>query len=333
VTHQLESLYQGARQALDLIVDKAVTVSPWWMLVGLALYELSQLIRTRGWFNIIRAAYPGEKELRARHVAGAYLAGVGLNAIIPARGGDVLKLFLVHRKLPRSRYPTLAATFLPETLFETFMGVLLVIWALAHGLLPVPATPTELPTLDVSFIAQHPILSALGTVAIAAALVFGLGWARRRSRDLVARLKQGLAILGRPREFLVGVASWQALSRLVRLGALVCFMEAFHLPVTAQTALLVMAAQGAGRIIPIAPVSAGLRVAMLSYGFAEVTHQSIDIARITTFWFGVGAGCTVAGLIVAFLALGLTFSTWSPRRALAAAKAPLPEPAPQRGVA
>ena len=79
-------------------------------------------------------------------------------------------------------------------------------------------------------------------------------------------------------------------------------MEAFHLPVTVSTVVLVMAAQGGGRIIPLAPASAGLRLAMLSYGFVETTGHAVDIAAITTFTFGVGALMMVAGLIVGYRA-------------------------------
>ena len=66
-------------------------------------------------------------------------------------------------------------------------------------------------------------------------------------------------------------------------------MAAFGLPVTPATVVLVMAAQGGGRILPLAPASAGLRLAMLSYGFVEVTGRPVDIAAITAFTFGVGA--------------------------------------------
>ena len=128
--------------------------------------------------------------------------------------------------------------------------------------------------------------------------------------------------------------SWQALSRLVRLGSLACFMAAFSLPVTVSTVVLVMAAQGGGRIIPLAPASMGLRMAMLSYGFVEVTGQSVDIAQITTFTFGVSAVTLVFSLAIAGGILAKTFGTVSPRRAVDAAKralgqrpAPAPEPA------
>ena len=117
-----------------------------------------------------------------------------------------------------------------------------------------------------------------------------------------------------------GVASWQALGRVIRLASLAAFMEAFHLPVTPATVVLVMAAQGGGRIIPLAPASAGLRLAMLSYGFVETTGQAVDIAAITTFTFGVGALLMLAGLAVGLVALGAELETWSPRTAIRAAR-------------
>ena len=53
-----------------------------------------------------------------RTIAGAYLAGVGVNAIMPARGGDVLKLYLVQDRVEGTTYPTLGATLIVETLFD-----------------------------------------------------------------------------------------------------------------------------------------------------------------------------------------------------------------------
>jgi hypothetical protein len=81
-----------------------------------------------------------------------------------------------------------------------------------------------------------------------------------------------------------------------------------------------MAAQGGGRIIPLAPASAGLRLAMLSYGFVETTGHAVDIAEITTFTFGVGALTMLAGLAAGLIALGAELETWSPRGAIRAAK-------------
>jgi hypothetical protein len=319
--HEIESLFEAAWLAAGLVLDRAVSVNLWWVAAGVVVCELSQVVRTRGWFNILRAAYPHAAGLRARDVTGAYLAGAGVNSVLPARSGDFLKLFMVHRRLPESRYSTLFASFVPETLFDSLCGAALVIWALAHDFIPVPVTATELPQLDVSFIIVHPLLSAIGAAVLAFGVVMLVRWIRPRARGLGARLRQGLAVLRSPRQFVFGVVSWQALSRLIRLGGLVCFMAAFGLPVTLNTAILVMASQGAGTIIPIAPVSAGLRIAMLTYGFAELTDTAVDVANITSFWVVVVAAQLIASAAIAIVVIAITFRTVSLRHPLASARA------------
>lgn len=314
LTEWVESAWRSTRHAAALVLDDVVRVSPGWLLAGVVLYVLHQVVRTRGWFHIIRAAYPQSTELRARDVALAYLAGAGLNAVIPARGGDVAKLYLIRRRAPEMSWSTLVATFLPETLFETVFTVGLVIWALARGFLPIPTAPGELPSLDVSVFLQHPILASGIAAAVAAAGVLAFEAVRPRAARLFGRMHQGLVILGRPVDFLRHVASWQALGRVIRLAALACFMAAFALPVTLSTVILVMAAQGGGRIIPVAPASAGLRIAMLTYGFVEVTGQAVDVASITAFTFGVAATLLITGLAISITILGGELGTASPRR-------------------
>lgn len=330
VIERLESAWTSTRQALELVAEQVVTVTPGWLLAGVLLHVLHQVVRTRGWFNIIRAAYPGATELRARDVTIAYLAGSGLNGVVLARGGDLAKLYLIRRRAPEMRWSTLVATFVPETLFETALGIGLVIWALSRGLLPVPTAPSELPTLDVSLFIRHPFIATGGAAAAGVAVVVLLGALRERARMLRERLRQGLAILDRPRDFVGGVVTWQALGRLIRLGSLACFMAAFALPVTVATVVLVMAAQGGGRIIPIAPVSAGLRIAMLTYGFVEVTGEAVNIASITAFAFGVGAALFVTGLAISIAILARELSTVSPRRMMQRLRKRLGRPSPAR---
>jgi hypothetical protein len=310
---KLEAIGRTAAHAAQLIFDRTATVDPWLLALGALLYLVAQTVRPRGWHTILRAAFPEATDLRPRDVIRAYLAGAGVNAIVPARGGDVVKLALLRRRIEGARYPTLAATFIPETLFETAFGTALVAWALAEGFIPVPTTSGELPAIDASLVLRHPVLSAL--VVVALGLV-----GRRLVRAMNGAVRQGTAILRSPRRFVLGVASWQALARLIRLSSFAAFMAAFGLPVTPATGVLVMAAQGGGRILPLAPASAGLRLAMLSYGFVEVTGHPVDIAAITAFTFGVGAVMAMSGLMVATVILAQEFGTLSPRRAVAAAR-------------
>ena len=95
-----------------------------WDQFGLALLCLlgMQLCRAWAWRNVLRAAYPG-KRIGFTHLAAAYLAGAGINAIIPAHAGDVTKVFLVKRQIPDSSYPAVTSSFLVQTVFDTSIGI------------------------------------------------------------------------------------------------------------------------------------------------------------------------------------------------------------------
>jgi hypothetical protein len=282
-------------------------------------------VRIRGWWNILRAAYPRAEQLRYRDVVAAYFAGSGLNAVVPARGGDVMKLYMVKQRTPGGRYSTLVATFVPEGLFEALCGAALLIWALSQGFIPVPSSRLELPTLDVSYVISHPVFSSVVGGGLLAGAVLLFGWLRRHAQRFLERLRRGLAILDTPWDYLEGVVTWQAAGRAIRLGSLACFLAAFALPVTVASVVLVMAAQGGGRIIPIAPASGGLRLAMLSYGLPEVTGQPVDIAAITAFQFVVGAVLLVVSLTISLVIIFRVVGTLNPRHAVRRARAALGE--------
>jgi hypothetical protein len=218
-----------------------------WLPVGVSLQLASQALRSRGWFNSLRASYPDARELRARDVVAASFAGAGVNGIVPARGGELVRLAFVHRRIEGARYVTLAATALPETAFESLCSAALITWLLLAGLMPLPS-------------AEHAPEALLLPLAVLAA---GIAVARRmsrRSQHVLNDVRRGLAVCSCPRRFVAQVVGWQAVARLARLGSLLCFLAAFELPATLATALLVMAAQG-------------LRVAVLNYGFVAVSGQ------------------------------------------------------------
>src|SRR5436309_3036816 len=100
-----------------------------WTSLGLALccHFLKLGCVSRAWRNIIAASYP-EAEVRWRSVWGALLARVGINAIVPARGGDVAALFLVKRRVEASTVATLAATLVVLTLFDSVLALCFIVY-------------------------------------------------------------------------------------------------------------------------------------------------------------------------------------------------------------
>jgi len=109
-----------------------------------------QLCRAWAWRNVLRAAYP-EQRISFLRLAAAYLAGAGINAVVPAHAGDVTKVFLAKRQIPDSSYPAVTSSFLVQTVFDTSVGILVLLYAISQGLLPpLPQIPTCRPSISPS---------------------------------------------------------------------------------------------------------------------------------------------------------------------------------------
>src|SRR4051795_1221042 len=97
--------------------DQLAAVEWKWLAIALGLHVLKLVVRSHAWRNILAAAYP-HTQVRDRYVLGAYTAGVGVNAVLPARLGDVLKLFLLKRRIEGSHYAVLASSLFAATLAD-----------------------------------------------------------------------------------------------------------------------------------------------------------------------------------------------------------------------
>ncbi len=122
--------------------------------IGLGFHLARLLARVPAWRNILRASYP-DLVIPRRTVTGAYLAGVGVNSVLPARGGDILKLYLVKHRVEETTYPTLGSTLIVETLFDSVVAGGILAWALIIGVLPGLDVLPHLPQVDWSWPLRH----------------------------------------------------------------------------------------------------------------------------------------------------------------------------------
>src|SRR3954466_3387848 len=90
--------------AVDEFLNNLAAVSWASLAVGLVFFGIYLTFRSRAYYHTLRAAYPNER-FRWREIWGAYVAAYGFNNVVPARGGDVIKLFLVHGSIPGSTCP------------------------------------------------------------------------------------------------------------------------------------------------------------------------------------------------------------------------------------
>ena len=296
-------------RAAEALFDELAAIH-WRLVLLAALTHLTKTIaRSRAWRNIVQAAHPAAP-VRWRSVLGAYAAGVGVNALLPARSGDLLKLYLVRRSVPGIAYSTLAATLVVETLFDMVVASALLAWALTLGVLPSLHALPVLPQIDWLWLFQHPRAALAAAVgALVAGFVAGV-WASSRIRAFRERVASGLAILRRPRDYLRRVVTWQALDWGLRLTTIYLLLTAFGVPATVHNALLVQVTQSLSTVLPITPGGIGTEQALLAYVFAGIAPA----ADVLSFSVGMKMMIIIVNVAAGAVALFLMARTLRWRR-------------------
>ena len=296
-----------------------------WSALGIALlcHFVKLAFRARAWQNILRASYP-ETKLKYRSTFGAYVAGVGVNSIAPARGGDVVKLYLVKHRAPEMTYPTLASTLAVETILDFFVAGALMIWALSIGVLPTHQVYSRIPTVDWKFFLRHERVTgvALGVLLLAAVVLFF--WARRRVENFWERVRLGFAILGDRRAFALGVLVPQAISWVFRIATLFFFLEAFGVHASIHNALLAQVVDSLATLFPATPGGAGTKQGLIVYLFRD---SAVSKTLLLAFSVGMNIAITVANLALGLAAIALMAKTLSFKRLRHASKQEQEQPA------
>ena len=282
--------------------------------VALAFLTGMALARARAWQNVLHAAYPG-KRISFLRISAAYLAGAGINAIVPAHAGDATKVFLAKRQIPGSSYPAVTSSFLVQTIFDTTVGVLVFLYALSQGLLPRAPELPRLPAFEISFWADNPQVLLFTITVLGVGLLVLFAILARRAEEFWARVKQGVAILTQPTRYLREVAAWQGIGWLCRFGAFWFFLEAFQIGGSIHHVALVMSVQAVSNIVPFTPGGAGAQQALL-----VATLEGPSRAAVLSYSVGTQIAMAAWSVVLGFAAMILVFRTTDWRGLLRAAE-------------
>src|ERR1700727_2350336 len=267
------------------------------LLLGLLFFGANLTLRSRAFFNSLRAAYPAAR-FQWRRVWGAYFAAVGFNNVVPARGGDVIKLFLTRSSIPGSRYPTVAAAFFVESVFDACVGVFVLIFAFTQGVFPKPPDFSKLDAFEISYFAEHfrftlfliTLIAVLGLVAFAVL--------SSRVKAFWARVRQGVTILSDRPRYLREVASLQVLGWFARFVAFWFLLDAFRVGGSVENVLLVFGVNQVAGAVPFTPGGAGVQQALLVKVFAASAAGTAAVAA-----YSVGQQIAIA-VFTALVGLG-----------------------------
>jgi uncharacterized membrane protein YbhN (UPF0104 family) len=242
-------------------------------------------------------------------IAAAFLVGVGINGILPARAGDAVKVVLGKRSVEGSSYPTIASSFAALAPFDTGAGILVLLYAISQGLLPAAPRLPHLPAFEISFWAAHPEVLMLTLTALGIGAIVLFAALARHVESFWQRVKQGLAIFRQPARYAREVAGWQLVAWLCRFASFWLFLEAFGVGGSVQNVLVVMSVQSITGALPFTPGGVGAEQALL-----VATLSGAPRALVLSYSVGQELAITIFSVAIAFGALLIVFRTRDWRR-------------------
>ena len=307
--------------AIAAFWDYLASVQPLPLAIAIGCHIAKTMCTSRAWRNVLAAAYPDDARPLALRSTRAYIAGVGVNAIFPARAGDVVRLTMAHRAVKGATYTTLVSSSLVLAIVDVACALALFAWAMTQGVLPSFDVLPSLPSFDFAWFLEH---DQVGADRAARASCSASSRSRSGSASNVAEFQRARrpGVHGRPHARSAGSARsslWQLADWALRLATIWFMLDAFGIDQSLRNVLLVQASQSLATLVPVSPGGVGTEQAFLVYTLRGQAPRSALLA----FSVGMRLTLTAVNVVLGFTAILLTLRTLRFRS--------LPRPADGRG--
>jgi uncharacterized membrane protein YbhN (UPF0104 family) len=304
----LHAVVRGVHVFIDHLTDVR------WTFLGIvAVLQVVKIgCAARAWQNSIVASYP-KKHSSFPTTFGALSAGVAVGSVIPAHGGDAVRVLIVKRRVPGSTYTTIASTILVRAPFDTLMAVLFFLFLFQQGVLPGHTLLPHRPAFDFSWFFGHPrtaVVIISTVILIVTALVL---WAWVTIQEFKERVRQGLAGLLDWRFYFRHIFPWQLGDWVLRLMIVFFALLAFHMPATLHNSLLAQGTSNLATLLPISPSGIGTEQALL----VTVLHGAASSSMIVAYSVGTRLVTSAINIVLGFGAILYFFHTFRFQRFVA----------------
>lgn len=286
------------------------------LLAALVCQGLFLSLRTIGWYNGLRAAYPAER-FPWRNIWAAEIAGNGISSVIPAHAGAVVRLYLGKQTVRGSNYATIGSSFAVELPFDLVIGTLIMIYGFTQGVFPAIPDLSKLNAFDLSFFASHPKFAIFFVTLLPILLLALFAYLSVRVRDFWANVRQGITLLRDRRLYFRGAAAPQTLAWVFKLIGVWLMLRAFNIPSSIDIVLTVIAVQTVSSLIPLTPQGAGVQQALLVSALAGIASG----ASLAAYTVGQQLALVVFNAVFGLVALAIVFRTTDWRGLIAQGKA------------
>jgi uncharacterized protein (TIRG00374 family) len=283
--------------------DAFRTVDWEWVAVAIALNLASVVARALAWRAVINQAMdPPHPSVML--VFSAFSVGLFANAVLPGRIGELARVAVLNRKMPRRRglWATLVGTVFAHRVFDLVPVLLLILYVVRTARIPAWAITSLLVFVGVG--------AGLFTFAFASArrpdnaAVDSVGAARR----LVTMARQGLGVMRSPVGATIAILL-QILGWICQLLAVWTTMQAFHIHAPLPAAAVVLLLMNVATVFPLWPGNVGLVQVAIATPLAA--SYGVAYAHGVAFGFGLQAIEASVGIGVGLLFLaheGLSFA-------------------------
>lgn len=272
-----------------LVADAFRLVEWTWIFAAIGLNLLSAVSRALAWRTVVNQALRERSPPFAR-IFSAFGIGLLANAVLPARTGELARVAVLTRRLPRRRgyTATLLGTVFTHRLFDVIPAMLLVVYVLLTA---------KIPHWALTSIA---IAAAIGGILLVIALITSrlrkpVVDELSRLRRILAMARVGLDVLRSPAAAALAIF-YQCLGWVLQLLAVWVAMRAFDIDAPLHAAGLVLVLMNIATIFPLWPGNIGLLQAavalpLVSYGVAYTTGFAYGLGlQILEMSVGVGVG-------------------------------------------
>jgi glycosyltransferase 2 family protein len=287
-------------------VGRAFRLVSWgWIAAAVGLNLLSVLVRALAWRTVIDQALPDDQMPRFPRIFSAFSIGLLGNAVLPGRIGELARVAVLTRDMPRGTGATgrLLGSVFAHRLFDIVPALLLTGYVLATAKIPEWAITSLLIVIVVG------VALFLVTILVAGLEHRPLPEGARAARRLLAMARLGLNVMREP-SAAAAAALLQTMGWFLQLLAVWATMFAFgieeHLPAAGMVLLLMNVAN----LFPLWPGNIGLLQAVValplrSYGVPYATGIAFGLGlQVLEMSVGVGIGLlflTREGLSLAML--------------------------------
>jgi uncharacterized membrane protein YbhN (UPF0104 family) len=260
--------------------DTMTEISAKYLVAGVVLKTVQTTLTAFGWYSILRFAYPDR--VRLLDIVACYAASVALNGLLPANLGTLALLLMFTSIIAGATFAGILGAYAVQKIFFTLIGafVYLYLFLSVGG------------SFDIkfAFVHEHPWATAI--VLLGGAYLLYLVVRRLWNRVVVwwEDAKEGGAILGQPRAYLLRVFLPSFLAWVASLGVMAVFLAAYSIPVTFNTLMRICGGNSIANVTSVTPGGAGVtqafNVASLS-GIAtptQATAYSVSQQLVTTTW-------------------------------------------------